>query len=297
MMITKHKYIAIVVLVLAATTSAFAADGESQFAKLDGARIHYKSWGKGKDALVLVHGWGCNLNHWRDQIPDFSKRNRVIALDLPGHGESDKPQQLAYTMDLFANAIDAVMRDAKVDHAVIVGHSMGTPVARQFYRKYPQKTLGIVIVDGGLRLFGTKEMREQFLAMFRGPKYKEAGTQMFSQMAATMAPADKERVTTSFGNTPQYVLVSAMESMSEDSLYAPDKINVPVFAILAKSPFWQADTEEFFRGLAPDFEMQWWEGVGHFLMIEKPKQFNDAVIAFLNKKALLKESTQQTKGE
>jgi pimeloyl-ACP methyl ester carboxylesterase len=121
--------------VLAATSTAFAADGESQFAKLDGARIHYKSWGKGKDALVLVHGWGCNLNHWRDQIPDFAKRNRVIALDLPGHGESDKPQQLSYTMDLFANAIDAVMRDAKVEHAVVMGHSMGTPVARQFYRK------------------------------------------------------------------------------------------------------------------------------------------------------------------
>ena len=72
-------------------------------------------------------------------------------------------------MDLFANAIDAVMRDAKVERAVVVGHSMGTPVARQFYRKYPQKTLGIVIVDGGLRPFGTKEMREQFMAMFRAP--------------------------------------------------------------------------------------------------------------------------------
>jgi pimeloyl-ACP methyl ester carboxylesterase len=46
-------------------------------------------------------------------------------------------------MDLFANAIDAVLRDAKVERAVLVGHSMGTPVARQFYRKYPQKTLAI----------------------------------------------------------------------------------------------------------------------------------------------------------
>jgi pimeloyl-ACP methyl ester carboxylesterase len=296
-MTRKLKYILIVALVLAAASTAFAADGVSQFAKLEGARVHYKSWGKGKDALVLVHGWGCNLNHWRDQIPDFSKRNRVIALDLPGHGESDKPQQLAYTMDLFANAIDAVMRAAEVERAVVAGHSMGTPVARQFYRKYPKKTLGIVIVDGGLRPFGTKEMREQFMATFRGPNWKEAGTQMFSQMNATLAPADKERVLTSFGNTPQYVLVSAMDSMNQDSLYGPDKMNVPVFAILAKSPFWQPDTEEFFRSIAPDFEMQWWEGVGHFLMMEKPKQFNDAVIAFLNKKALLKESTQQTKGE
>ena len=296
-MTRKFKYIAIVALVLAATSVAFAADGDSQFAKLDGARVHYKSWGKGKDALVLVHGWGCNLNHWRDQIPDFAKRNRVIALDLPGHGESDKPQQTAYTMDLFANAIDAVMRDAKVDHAVVVGHSMGTPVARQFYRKYPQKTLAIIIVDGGLRPFGTKEMREQFVSMVRAPSYKEAGTQMFKQMAATMSAPDQERVIASFTNTPQYVLVGAMESMNQDSLYGPDKMNVPVFAILAKSPFWAADTEEFFRSIAPDFEIQWWEGVSHFLMMEKPKQFNDAVIAFLNKKALLKESTQTTKGE
>ena len=283
---TKYSPIFLLITLLLASTAAFAADGDSRYAKLDGARIHYKSYGKGRDALVLVHGWTCNLDNWRDQIPDFAKRNRVIALDLPGHGQSDKPQ-IAYTMDLFANAIDAVMRDAKVEHAVLVGHSMGTPVVRQFYRKYPQKTLAIVIVDGGLRLFGTKEMRDGFLTMFRSPGYKEAGTQMFSQMMGTLPAADKERVKTSFDNTPQYVLVSAMESMNNEALYGPDKINVPVFAILAKSPFWPPDTEEFLRGLAPDLELQWLEGVGHFLMMEKPKQFNDAVIAFLNKKNLL----------
>src|ERR1044071_10516349 len=169
------KYIRVcftLITLLVASAAAFAADGESQYAKLDGARIHYKSYGKGKDALVLIHGWGSNLTFWRDQIPEFAKRNRVIALDLPGHGESDKPQ-IAYTMDLFANAIDAVLRDAKVDRAVVVGHSMGTPVARQFYRKYPQKTLEIVIVDGALRPFGTKEMRENFISMFRSPNYKQ----------------------------------------------------------------------------------------------------------------------------
>jgi pimeloyl-ACP methyl ester carboxylesterase len=276
--------------VLLGSTAAFAADGESRYAELGGSKstkIHYKSYGKGRDALVLVHGWTCNLDNWRDQIPDLSKRNRVIAIDLPGHGQSDKPE-ITYTMDLFANAIDAVMRDAKVERAVLVGHSMGTPVVRQFYRKYPQKTLAIVIVDGGLRLFGTKEMRDGFLAMFRSPGYKEAGKQMFTQMAGTLPAAELERINTSYANTPQYVLVSAMESMGDEALYATDKINVPVFAILAKSPYWPADTEQFLRGLAPDLEFQMWEGVGHFLMMEKPKQFNDAVIAFLDKKNLLK---------
>ena len=116
----RTKYLPVFILILLASTAAFAADGDSQYAKLDGARIHYKSYGKGRDAIVLVHGWTCNLDNWRDQIPEFAKRNRVIALDLPGHGQSDKPE-IAYTMDLFANAIDAVMRDAKVERAVVMG--------------------------------------------------------------------------------------------------------------------------------------------------------------------------------
>ena len=76
--------------------------------------------------------------------------------------------------------------------------------------------------------------------------------------------------------------------MYTDTLYAPDKINVPVLAILAKSPFWPADTEQFLRSLAPDLTFQMWEGVSHFLFLERPKEFNAAVIAFLDQKKLLK---------
>ena len=265
-----------------------AKDGESKYATLDGAKIHYQSYGgNGKDAFVLVHGWSSNLEAWKHQIPDLAKRARVVTLDLPGHGKSDKPQ-LAYTMDHFAAAIDAVMRDAKVERAVLLGHSMGTPVARQFYRKYPNKTLAIVIVDGGLRPFGDKAMRDQYLNTFRSPNYKEVAAPMFAQMGG-MLPADElERVKASFSNTPQNVLVSAMDSMNDDALYATDKINVPVLAILAKSPFWLPDTEQFLKGLAPDLEYHMWEGVDHFLHMEKTKEFNNAVIAFVDKKKLLK---------
>jgi pimeloyl-ACP methyl ester carboxylesterase len=88
--------------------------------------------------------------------------------------------------------------------------------------------------------------------------------------------------------TPQNVLVTAMENMNDEALYATDKINVPVLAILAKSPFWPADTEQFLRNLAPDLEYHMWEGVDHFLHLEKPKEFNETVLAFVNKKNLLK---------
>jgi non-heme chloroperoxidase len=285
--------VALLALVLFASSQVLAqkapvAGGASQYASLDGARIHYQNYGKGAEALVLIHGWTCNLDNWRDQIPDFAKRNRVIALDLPGHGLSDKPK-ITYTMDLFATAVDAVMRDAKVERAVLVGHSMGTPVARQFYRKYPQKTLAIVIVDGGLRLFGTEEMRKNFLATFRAPYYQDAALPMFDGMIGPhMAAEGRERIRKSFLNTPHYVLLSAMEEMNDASLYRPDQIKVPVLAIMAKSPFWADDTEEFFRSIAPKLDFQMWEGVAHFLMMEKPKEFNAAVIAFLDKNSLLK---------
>ena len=63
-----------------------AKDGDSKFATLNGAKIHYQSYGgEGKDAFVLVHGWSSNLEAWGHQIPDLAKRARVIALDLPGH--------------------------------------------------------------------------------------------------------------------------------------------------------------------------------------------------------------------
>ena len=79
--------------------------------------------------------------------------------------------------------------------------------------------------------------------------------------------------------TPEHVAISAMKSMADPAVYSREPIKVPLLAVLAKSPFWAADTDQFFRSIAPDFESQWWEGVSHFLMMEKPKQFNDAVIA------------------
>src|SRR6267143_1765153 len=242
------------VLLTVATASAQEpanSKGQSRSTSLDGTRIHYLSYGKGRDALVLIHGWSCNLDYWRDQIPDFAKRNRVIAIDLPGHGQSDKPET-AYTMDLFARAVDAVLRDTKVDRAGLVGHSMGTPVARQFYRKYPQKTLAIVIVDGALRNFPDKKIMDGVMAGLRGPNYKDAGAQMLAGMAGpNLAPEAKERIQASYLNTPQYVIVSAMEGMADESIWGQDKINVPVLAIMTKSPFWPADTEQFYRSIAP----------------------------------------------
>src|ERR1043166_9921850 len=155
MSVLKQRSLLLVSLFVLAAAAAPAQKGDSRFAKLDDASIHYINYGKGDEALILIHGWTQNADAWRDNISDLAKRNRVIVIELPGHGASDKPQT-TYSMEYFARAVDAVMRDAKIKRAVLVGHSMGTPVARQFYRKFPEKTLAIVVVDGSLRPFGDK---------------------------------------------------------------------------------------------------------------------------------------------
>jgi pimeloyl-ACP methyl ester carboxylesterase len=79
-----------------------------------------------------------------------------------------------------------------------------------------------------------------------------------------------------------------MEGMADASIWGEDKINVPVLAIMAKTPLLPSNVEESFRAIAPAMDFRMWEGVGHFLMMEKPKEFNAAVLAFLDQKKLLK---------
>lgn len=270
--------------------TAKGAAGESRYATLDGLRIHYVNHAKDKatpnEALVLIHGWTCNVDHWRYQVAEFSKKYRVIAIDLPGHGKSDKPE-LPYTMDLFARAVETVMREENVKRAVLVGHSMGTPVARQFYRKYPDKTLAIVIVDGALKPFFDADTMNSLLAGFRGPKYKDTINQMFSMMQGGLSSEDLDQIKVTSLNTPQHVIISAMEGMADPSIWKEDKINIPVLAVMAKTPLFPADIAQIYERIAPGVEFVMWDDAGHFLMIEKPERFNEVVLTFLDKRKLL----------
>lgn len=260
--------------------------GLARTAQLDGAKVHYTDYGAGENALLFVHGWSCDETFWAAQAPALGAKFHVITIDLPGHGQSDKPQ-IAYTMDLYARAIDAVLRDAKVKAATLIGHSNGTPIIRQFYRKFPEKTRALVIVDGGLRPFGDKAMMEKFVARLKAPNYEENAGKMIDNMTSPIHDAAlREKIKMAMLRTPQYVAASEMEATLDPELWKPDKINVPVLMILAKQPAWSAEYEQFVRGLVPDLDYQTWEGVSHFLMMDKPEQFNSALSAFLEKHQL-----------
>jgi pimeloyl-ACP methyl ester carboxylesterase len=259
-------------------------------ADFDGQKVHYTSYGDAPFAVVFVHGWSCDESVWAAQGPALVQQNvRAITIDLPGHGRSDKPR-VTYTMGLYARAIDAVLQHAGVEKAVLVGHSNGTPAIRQFYRLFPAKVAGLIIVDGKLQPVADAATIERFIAPLRGDNYTEAAGAVIDSMTKPIADVElRGRIKTMMLKTPQFVAVSELENTTDPELWKPDAINVPVLMVLAKSPVWTAEYEQFARSLAPQLDYVVWENVSHFLMMEKPREFTSELLAFLHKHLLLPE--------
>ncbi len=187
-------------------------------------------------------------------------------------------------MSFYARAIDTVLRDAKATSAVLVAHSNGVPVVRQFYREYPQSVCGLVLVDGPLRPFFDAAALEKFLGPMRGPDYAAVSGKLIDSITEPIPDeAERTRIRALMRATPQYVAVSEFENTAPPEIWKPDKIEVPVLILLAKQPGWSADYEAFVRELVPNLDYQVWENVSHFLMLDQPAKFNDAVRAFLKK--------------
>lgn len=252
------------------------------FADFDGVRVAYQESGKGKEAIIFVHGWTSNRDFWAGQTNSYFGQH-TIAIDLPGHGKSDKPK-VNYSIEYFAKSIQAVMKKTGVKKAVLVGHSMGTPIIRQFYRLYPEQVMALVIVDGALRPFAPKAVIDQFMAPMKAD-YKANSPAFIEGMISPMSDENlKNQIRKSTSATPDYVALSAMEGMGEESLYAKDKIDVPVLAVLAESSFGQQkDLKEFLSSFIPNLDLRMWQGVSHFLMMEKPQEFNQSLRFFINK--------------
>jgi pimeloyl-ACP methyl ester carboxylesterase len=264
------------------------AKAPSHFAQSDNIRVHYKTLGRGKTTLVFVHGWTCDMTFWRSQVGALAGKVRLVLIDLPGHGQSDKPK-VDYTMDRFARAVNAVMKDAGVERAVLVGHSMGSPVIQKFYHLFPKKTQALIVADGAVfapkldpaRLKGLK-------ALLEGADYKKNLAKMFDRMFTRQAPVElRARAKAVSARTPQHVVVSAMQGMYDKAAWSNDPIKVPLLMIMAKSGPWPADYEKFARKLDADLDYHKMDGVGHFLMLEKPDIFNQIVVDFLAKHHLV----------
>src|SRR6185503_13628491 len=112
----------------------------------DGVPIHYSVAGKGDPALVFIHCWTCNRTFWENQVAEFSKTNRVVTIDLPGHGESGKGRK-TWSVESFGDDVKTVVTKLGLKRVVLVGSSMGGPIALEAARRMPDRVVAIVPVD------------------------------------------------------------------------------------------------------------------------------------------------------
>ena len=117
------------------------------FAHINGVRLHYVTQGEGK-LLVLLHGFPEFWYSWRQQIPQLAKHFKVVAPDLRGYNESEKPVGVAnYRIDTLTADVMGLIRAFGEEKAIIVGHDWGGGIAWAFAADYPQATEKLIVMN------------------------------------------------------------------------------------------------------------------------------------------------------
>ncbi len=112
----------------------------------NGAKISYTSCGKGDTTLLFVHGWGISKEYWKAQMKHFCGRYRVVAIDLPGFGQSGK-DRTDWNFDEYTEDIKAVIDQLELKNVILIGHSMSGDIVLNVANKYPAAAIGWVGID------------------------------------------------------------------------------------------------------------------------------------------------------
>lgn len=275
-------------VLLAAPVAAFAKDGQSRFAGFDDFLVHYKVWGKETaPAVILIHGFTLDQSFWRNQIPALAKTHRVIALDSPGHGDSARPQDVTYSMGLYARAVEAVAKDAGVSHAVLIGHSMGLPVIHTVLRRGQLKVDKAVFVDGAIMAPAADpkqraedaKMLADLQAGLAGPDYKLVLEQFFKSFTPKVPAADLKLMQARIRDADHHMVADTFKHFADADVWAPARFDVPVLALYAKMS--EAGVKDWLKANYPKHKLVIWDDVDHFPQLEQPQRVNKEVVDFL----------------
>nr|WP_299032608.1 alpha/beta hydrolase [uncultured Tenacibaculum sp.] len=178
--------------------------------------VFYTDSGKG-NSVVLLHGFLENNTMWDAVVEEVSKRNRVICIDLLGHGKTGCIGYI-HSMEEMAEAVKAVLQELKIRRAIFVGHSMGGYVALAFAEKYPKNVKGLCLLNSTsqadseerkkLRLRANemaKENYETLVKMSIGNLFAEQTREQFSEVI--------EKVRVEALKTPVRGYIAASEGM------------------------------------------------------------------------------------
>lgn len=253
--------------------SAALVAGPGTVAASDGVEIAYTVTGEGSPSLIFIHGWMCDQTFWSAQVEAFAPTNTVVTVDIAGHGLSGTNRE-DWRLLAFGGDVQAVVEHLDLTDIMLIGHSMGGPVALEAARLMPDRTLGVIAVDS-LQNADAEYDPDQISGIFEAYENDFTGTclQFTSSMFLENAdPELVERVTSEMcDHSPEISIPLLREFVDYDLGQALAAVNVPVRYINAA--MYPTDVEAN-RTYQPDFDGVIMEGVGHFLMMENPGEFN-----------------------
>jgi pimeloyl-ACP methyl ester carboxylesterase len=241
----------------------------------DGSEIRYRLFGSGEPAIVFVHGWSCDSGYWDAQLNEFAARHTVITVDLAGHGESATQQREDWSIANFGADVAAAVKDSGRERVVLVGSSMGGPVALEAARLLPGQVIGIVGVDTFRELVTPfpPERFEPLLAQMRVDFATTVGGFVGENFFTDRTdPILKKWIVGDMSAAPPEVAIPAIVALMAMD-YGPTlaELDVPIIAVNSAG----APTDEAgIREIEPRFKVVNLQGVGHFPMLEDPQTFN-----------------------
>lgn len=247
----------------------------------DGVKLAYTESGSGSPPVVLVHGWTCDRSYFAPQEKHLAARHRVVAVDLRGHGESDKPQG-PYPIAQFADDVAWLCRELGLVKPIVIGHSMGGMTAVELAARHPELPSAIVACDSPMAV--PDALASNLVAVaeqLRKPDWRPAHRAFITQ--ALFIPADdaarKEKILAQMTSAPDHVTLGCWEGiLGADMESALRKVKVPFLYLFAAAPL--ADAQKL-RALCPHVTTGQTVGAGHFQQLEVPDQVNPMIDRFL----------------
>ncbi|MFN2214985.1 MAG: alpha/beta fold hydrolase [Anaerolineales bacterium] len=253
-------------------------------------QLNVEDRGSGRP-LLLIHGFPLNLEMWRPQIESLSTKQRIIAIDLRGHGLSPSTPG-PYPMRLLAEDCAALIKALEVDQPLVVcGFSMGGYISFSLYRHHPDLFSGLILAStrAGADTDQGKTNRGQAIAKVRQQGIHPVIESMLPALVAPKTYRENhelvQQVTGIMEQTSPEGMISALQGMMErpDSTGMLGEINVPTLIVHALDDqiISISDSEAMHTGI-PNSQLEIIPEAGHLLNLEQEKKFNEIVTNFIN---------------
>ncbi len=234
----------------------------------------------GTPTLVFLHGWSCNRTHWKEQLPVFAGEHEVLVFDLAGHGDSTATRK-EWTVPGLAHEVLQVLKEADLERVILIGHSMGGWVALRAAAAAPDRVIGVIgadtLQDADFEF--PREMSNQIVSSYEAD-FDQTMKQFVTMMFADSDNAEAEQfVLESALATPHEPAIALMRSfpnMETTSLFA--SAGVPIRCINS-SAAGTVQTDIAGNREISDYDAVLMDDVSHYLMLERPEEFNEHLAA------------------